>query len=225
MNIQDLENSLEPRVLGQLQTLPLVPGRPLLAVDADEVLVHFAGHLAEFVAGLGFDMRLTRYQLEGTIFHKDTGAPVSFEGAIDLINKYFSAECLNQKAISGAAEALARLSGIAQIVVLTNVPRHAREARIENLASLGMAYPVVENGGGKGKALAWMAAKVLAPVAFLDDSPKQIESAKRRVPEAACVQFLGSDYVARIIPESPDADHRVRDWEEAERVIRDCLAQ
>lgn len=219
-----LEEAIDANTMAQLRETPIEPGRPLLAVDADEVLVVFAAHLKRFAAGLGVEMHLERYDLTGAFRDRATGRVFDFDEAIGIIGQFFGSECRHQEAVPGAAAALARLAGIAQIVVLTNVPRHGRAARIENLRDLGMAYPLVENTGGKGKALAWMAAKAGAPAAFVDDSPSQIESAKRRAPGVARLHFVGADYVHRIIPETAAATHRVATWAEAERILRDCLS-
>ena len=51
----------------QIEAAGLAPGRPLLAVDADEVLVHFAPHLARWLEGLGWRLALTEYRLDGAI--------------------------------------------------------------------------------------------------------------------------------------------------------------
>jgi len=121
------------------------------------------------------------------------------------------------------AEALARLSEWAQVVVLTNVPRHARDLRRRNLAALGMGYPMVENAGGKGRALFWMASHAAAPMAFIDDSLKQHESAARRAPEVTRIHFVGASHLRRILPESPAAHHRVEGWAACEAVVSDVL--
>lgn len=204
------------RVRVQLESLTLDPGRGLLAVDADEVLVVFAAHLARFVRALGYEMRLTEYRLEGAITRADTGAAVAFEDTLALIDRYFADQAACQEPISGAAAALSRLSRLAQVVVLTNVPRHARAARVARLAELGMDYPLIENAGGKGPALAWMAARSGAPVAFIDDSPSQIASVAAAVPRALRLHFAGSAFVARLMPDCPEANMRVPDWAAAE---------
>ncbi|MGF1501917.1 MAG: hypothetical protein ACFBSD_08870 [Paracoccaceae bacterium] len=222
-----LEEGIDPVVLEQLRQVPIRPGRPLLVVDADEVLVVFSAHLARFAAAQGVEMRLKRYELEGTFFLTGTERALDFQESIGLINRFFAEECGRMEAIPGAREALGRLAEIAQIVVLTNVPRQARAARVENLAELGMGYPLVENGGGKGKALAWLAAKAGAgagpdgvPGAFIDDSPRQIESAAKRAPVLRRLHFVGAPLVARVIPDCAAADQRVRNWDEAERHLR-----
>ncbi len=223
MTLAEIEANLDAEVLAQLRALPIVPGRPLLAVDADEVLVYLAEHLARYLPTIGFRIRLTQYQLEGSIFPADCGIPVPFDDCLRLIDRFFEEETLNQVALPGAAEALARLSARAQVVVLTNVPRHARDLRRRNLAALGMDYPMVENSGGKGRALRWMAAHAAAPAAFIDDSLKQHESAARRAPEVIRVHFVGAGHLRRILPESPAAHHRVEGWEACEAVLSRIL--
>lgn len=219
-----IEKSLDPHVLGDLRAAGVVPGRPLLAVDADEVLVDLAGHLARFGQTLGLSMRLERYQLEGAFSDRETGRVLSFQEAIGIIDRFFEDEVRRQQPLPGAVDTLARLSEQAQIVVLTNVPRHGRAGRVENLAGLGIGYPVICNSGGKGRALTWLRAAAGAPVAFVDDSPGQIASAKRRAPEVLRVHFAGAESVARVIPHAPEADHRAASWAEAEPLLTAHLA-
>lgn len=221
--LDEIERSLGPEVLEQLRALPIRRGVPLLAVDADEVLVYLADHLQRWLPETGHRMVLTQYQLEGSIFPVDSEDPVPFDDCLRLIDRFFDGEVLSQQAIPGAPEALARLAETMQVVVLTNVPRHARELRRQNLAALGMGYPMVENSGGKGKALAWMAAEAEAPVAFVDDSLKQHESVARRLPEATRIHFVGASHLKRILPESPAAHHRAEDWAHCESLVRRVL--
>ena len=218
-----IEESLDDHLVDQLRALPVRPGVPLLAVDADEVLVFLADHLARYLAGIGYRMHLTHYQLEGSIFPADSNVPVPFDGCLELIDRFFDDETLNQEAVPGAAAALARLSRDAQIVVLTNVPAHAAGMRRENLAALGMNYPMVANAGGKGRALSWLRARARAPVLFIDDSPRQHESAARRAPEVTRIHFVGASHLRRILVESPAAHHRVEDWVACEALVRERL--
>ncbi|HUF85766.1 MAG TPA: hypothetical protein VMM59_00140 [Thermohalobaculum sp.] len=222
--LTEIEESLDARLLARLRAVPVRAGVPLLAVDADEVLVYLADHLARYLEGIGYRMRLTHYQLEGSIFAAGSDAPVPFDGCLELIDRFFEDETLNQQAVPGAAEALARLARAAQVVVLTNVPGHAGEMRRENLAALGMGYPLVVNAGGKGRALRWLAARAEAPVVFVDDSPRQHESAARRAPEVTRIHFVGASHVRRMHVDSPAAHHRVEDWADCEAVVRACLA-
>jgi len=225
MTLAEIEAQLAPELLDQLRAVPIEPGRPLLAVDCDEVMVHLSEHLARWLETVGFRMHLTQYRLEGSIFPAGSDVPVPFDDCLRLIDRFFVEETLNQRPVLGAAEALARLAGEVQVMVLTNVPRHARQMRRQNLAELGMGYPMVENGGGKGKALSWLAGRVAAPVAFVDDSLKQHESAARRAPEVTRIHFVGASHLRRILPESRAAHHRVEGWAACEAIIRRALGQ
>ena len=209
--------------LAQLETLDIIPGRPLIAVDADEVMVVFVEHLSRWMETIGFEMRLVRYQLEGSMYPKGSDQALPFDECIALINRYFEEQTLAQRAIPGAPETLARLAEHAQIIVLTNVPRRATEARKENLASLGIPYPVVANSGGKGRAMAWLAAKAQAPTAFIDDSVKQIESVARRAPDVVRIHFAWADFIHRMYPDCEHATCQVRDWAACERELTSRL--
>ncbi|MEM9097014.1 MAG: hypothetical protein AAGC79_00710 [Pseudomonadota bacterium] len=212
-----------PRVMAQLEALPLVAGQPLLAVDADEVLVLLAAHLKRFLATQGIEMRLTEYRLEGTMFPEGAEHPLAFDESLAWLDRFFETEVLRQEAIPHAREVLDRLSDEIQVMVLTNVPQHGREKRIENLKSLGMPYPLVENTGGKGPPLAWIQKQINAPVVFVDDSPSQIQSAAKHAPETTRIHFTGAELVEGLIPNCAEADYSVTDWLACETVIRTRL--
>jgi len=217
------EHDLDPDLAARLQALPLTPGRPLLAVDCDEVMVHLSRHMARWLPSIGFRMELTRYQLEGSIFPSGSDDPVPFDDCLRLIDRFFAEQTLHQQPVAGAAAALARLAEATQVVVLTNVPDHAGADRRRNLAGHGMGYPLVTNSGGKGRALAWLAARAAAPVAFVDDSLKQHESAARRAPGVARIHFVGAGPLRHLLPDSPAAHHRAEDWAACEAAIRTAL--
>lgn len=216
-------DSLDPDLLAQLAALPIRRGRPLLAVDCDEVMVHLSAHMARWLPSAGFRMELARYQLEGSIFPLGSDVPVPFDDCLRLIDRFFAEETIRQEPVPGAPGALARLAESAQIVVLTNVPHHAGADRRRNLAGLGMGYPMVTNSGGKGRALAWLAAAAAAPVAFVDDSPKQHESAARRAPGVTRIHFVGAGRLRHLLPESPAAVHRAENWAACEAAVCEAL--
>ncbi|MEM6548078.1 MAG: hypothetical protein AAF713_10085 [Pseudomonadota bacterium] len=224
MALHALESKIDPAALTDLKALPLERGSPVVVVDADEVLVILAGHLTRFLETIGYEMRLTQYRLEGTIFLAGSDTPVSFDEALGLIDRFFRVETTRQEAVEGAAEALARLSKSAQIVILTNVPRFAREARVENLSALGMGYPMVANSGGKGRAVAWIAETVGAPTAFVDDSPPQIVSVAKHAPDTLRIHFVGATYVREVAETPAEARARAVDWTVCEALLREGLA-
>lgn len=221
-DLPHLDDGLHPETLAQLRAVGLVPNRPIIAVDVDEVLVVFVDHLIRFIGTLGYEMRLERYELEGSMFKAGSDQPLPFDACIDLINRFFVDQCAVQEAIPGGAAALERLSAAAQIIILTNVPRHATEARRVNLKSLGMDWPLVVNSEGKGRAVAWLAAR-LDPgveIAFVDDSVRQIESVAKHAPEAIRLHFAWAPFIRRLFPSCTAATAQVVDWTSAEALLR-----
>lgn len=211
--------------LADLEAVDLERGRPLIAVDADEVLVIFVDHLRRFLRTLGVEMRLQRYELEGSMFPIGSDEALPFAECIALIGRFFEDQTLHQDAVPGAAAALDRLAQHAQIVVLTNVPRHAGPARRSNLQRLGIPFPVVVNSGGKGRAMAWLASHVQAPTAFIDDSVNQIESVAKHAPGTLRLHFAWADFIHRLFPDCVHATAQVRDWRAAQTLLRRHLAQ
>ena len=209
-----------PRTLAQLEELVIERGRPLIVVDVDDCISIYIDHLNRYLAELGFDLRLTSYQLEGSIFPTGTADPLPFDDCIELLNRFFQVECRRQELMPGAAEALQSMAGDAQIVILTNAPHFAGDDRRANLAELGIPGPVVTNTGGKGRALAWLSARAGAPTAFIDDSVHQIESVARHAPHVLRLHFMGAQSVQRLFPDCADASAQVRNWQEAEAVLR-----
>lgn len=219
-----IEEDLPSETLLQLQDVPIIKGRPLIAVDVDEVLVIFVEHLSQWMQTIGFEMRLQTYQLEGSMYPAGSDDPLPFDDCIAMIRRFFEAEVLQQKAIPGGASTLDALSKVAQIVILTNVPRLATSGRRKNLDALGIPFPLVVNTGGKGRAMAWLAHQAEAPCGFVDDSVTQIESVAKWVPDAVRVHFAWADFIDRIFPSCEHATQRVRSWKDAELVLREHLA-
>ena len=223
MRLVELEEGIASETLSQLRAVPIREGVPLIAVDVDEVLVVFVDHLSRYIRTLGYEMRLVRYQLEGSIFPIGSDEAIPFDDCIALIRDFFEHETEAQEAIQGGPEVLQALSEQVQIVLLTNVPRHATEGRRRNMDALGVPYPLVVNQGGKGRAMAWLAARAGARCAFLDDSVKQIESVAKHVPDVFRVHFAWADFIDRFYPACAYASARVRNWQEADAVLREAL--
>ncbi|MFV0473930.1 MAG: hypothetical protein ACK5MQ_06940 [Pikeienuella sp.] len=214
-------DAIPPRVLAELEATGVERGRPLVVVDADEVLVHFAEHFALWLEARGYEFRLTEYKLDSAI--RRGGEILPRPEIFPLVWNFIETETRRQPGIEGAAKALASLSGLAQIVVLTNAPARVRADRVANLAALGMDFPVVMNEGGKGRALSWLAAKADAPVAFIDDSADQLGSVARHVEGATRLHLVGPALLKPVVGPAPGADHHPHDWAEAEAIIRDAL--
>lgn len=220
MKPDGISGGVPPATLEQLQALEIVSGRPLIAVDVDDCLAIYVEHLGRFMQVIGYELRLESYELEGSMFRAGSDEPLPFDDCLEIIYRFFREECINQQPMPGGVEALHSLSADAQIVMLTNVPGFAGEARRRNLAGLGVPWPVVVNSGGKGRAMAWLAAAAGAPTGFVDDSVRQIESVAKHAPGVVRIHFAGAETVRRLFPECRAAAAQVHDWAEAERTLR-----
>lgn len=210
------------RVLAELEAAKIEPGRPLVAVDADEVLIHFAAHFKTYCEERGYGFALIEYRLDSALSKPD-GARLSRDEISGLIWGFIEERTRRQPPIDGAAAALRSLSAEAQVVVLTNAPSKVRADRIANLAGHGMSYPVVMNEGGKGRALAWLSARARAPVVFVDDSVAQHGSAAKHAPQVMRFHMVAPEILRPIIGEAPGAI-RTPSWLDALPRIERALA-
>jgi hypothetical protein len=210
-------------VLPQIFDLTLDPDRPLLVVDADEVLVEFNQHLRRFCAQVGYEMNLISYRLQGNIHHMKTGKPASEAMIRRLIEEFFQRETLRQSPIEGAAQSLKLLSRQAQILVLSNIPLPSRHLREDNLKALGMDYPLVANLGGKGRILRYLWDHTNAAVAFVDDTPAQHESAARRASGVVRIQYNADPKLRKLSGQSPHAQYWPETWKETTAILHNVL--
>ena len=183
----------------QLAGLAIAPTRPLVICDVDDVVVYF---LRAFEArldreGLRFDA--ISFALHGNIKDKATNRIIEAETIATLIDDFFDSETQNLEAIDGAVAALLQLARQSTVVMLTNLPHHARDKRIQNLRNHGLEFPVITNAGPKGPAIRHLAAQTTGPVVFVDDSPNFIQSARDHAPHVHLVHFLHDQRFAKVI--------------------------
>lgn len=203
-----------PEVRAQLEELTFDPSRPVVAVDADEVILLFADHLARYAESQGVRLRLTSYRLDGAFTRISDGATLTNSEGWAVIDAFFASEARRQELVAGAAAGLAGLAEMATVLVLTNVPAQAKRAREANLRDHGLDYPVIANSGGKGRALNWIWERTRRPVAFIDDSDKQLGSAARHAPGTHRVHFVGDPALRRFAEPSAHAAAHPESWPE-----------
>lgn len=194
--------------------------RPLLICDCDEVLLHMVRHFGTWLrehhdidfsaAGGNFAMS---YLAGGTV------APADMWSYLD---RFFPAEMSRQTLVPHAAEALTSIAETADIVILTNLLDHCREARMEQLSSHGISHRVVCNQGGKGSPVARLVAEYAPTVTvFVDDLPTHHESVAKHQPQVHRLHMVSEPDVARTLARAPHAHARIDDWREALAWISD----
>jgi hypothetical protein len=207
----------------------IVPGRPLIVTDADGVLLCFTGGFERWLDERELFLDLTSYRLEGAIRRKDDRSLVLEVETQALIEDYRD-NLDNLEAVAGACEALAHLSQVANIVVLSNVNLIQAEARLRNFARLGIDYPLIANdcGGGyladKGAAVKALAAHARAKTFFIDDIPSNLAAVAKDAPDVLLVHVAESEPLRCLLGGDFPAHCRAKDWTAVKMFILEHLA-
>jgi FMN phosphatase YigB (HAD superfamily) len=210
--------------LAQLQQLAIDKARPLLICDVDEVVVHFTTALESYLLARDLWLDPASLALNGNIRHRTSNRPLADKAVGELIDDFFHRHTHELDSIDGAAEALQDLATVATVIMLTNLPHHARENRIVNLAGHGLHFPVVTNSGPKGPAIRHLATQTERPVVFVDDSPNFIHSAGEHAPFVHRIHFVQDSRFAAHMEHIPGVSLRTARWAEALPHIRQLFA-
>ena len=205
--------------LEQISLLRLDKTRPLLLCDVDEVVVHFLKGLEGWLDRNGLWLDPASFALNGNIKHKHDNRPLEEEKVGPAIMSFFEELTQTLEVIEGAVPALNALSRRGDIVMLSNLPSQFRLERIENLASHGLAFPLVTNSGPKGPAIAAIAAQHTGPVVFIDDHTGYLKSASEHMPSANLVHFMQDERFGCHVEHEAYIHHRTDNWPDAHRHI------
>jgi hypothetical protein len=164
------------------------------------------------------------FALNGNVVHRETRSEMSPDMVSRVIDDYFVEQTEHMEAIDGAVESLLHLANHATVVMLTNLPHHARDKRISNLKKHGLTFPVITNSGPKGPAIKELASRTTGPSVFVDDSPSFVRSSFETAPDVKIVHFLHDERYKRVHQPFDFVSHTTGDWQDArqhiERVIR-----
>ncbi|WP_321339909.1 hypothetical protein [Breoghania sp.] len=218
----DATTGLNP-AFAQIDSLQL-NGDPLIICDVDEVVLHFIEPLEQRMARFGMEFIDSRYRLTGNIRHALTQELASYEEVRELLHGFFEDPDLFQPPVPGASEALAELSGDAQVIMLTNMPARFQKDRERVLAGNGVPYPVIVNEGPKGPAVSLLAERIEGPIFFLDDSPSNLVSVRDAVNHAHLIQFIADPRFFATAEIVEGAGLTSNSWDETHRFIRNVLA-
>jgi hypothetical protein len=181
----------------QLSTLVVPADRPLVICDVDEVIVHFTRALEVFLGERAMWLDTSSFALSGNVREKQSNVPLADHIVSELIDQFFHEKTHALEPIDDAVSSLNALSTQATVVLLTNLPHHARDKRIANMCSLGITHPVITNSGPKGPSIAHLARQTREATVFIDDSPGFIMSAQEHAPHVHLIHFLQDQRFAR----------------------------
>jgi hypothetical protein len=194
--------------------------RPLLISDCDEVLLHMVRHFGVWLReahDISFDMAGGDFV---NAMKRADGAAVAQAEMWALLDGFFPGEMERQTLVPHAAEVLGRIAEVADIVILTNLGDHCRDARVAQLAAHGIAHRVETNSGGKGDPVSRLVAEYGAPVTvFVDDLAVHHDSVARHAPGVHRLHMVSEPGLALHIAPAAHAHARIDDWLSAEQWI------
>jgi hypothetical protein len=200
----------------------LAPGRPLLIVDADEVLLRFVEGFDRFLATQELFLDLTSYRLHGNVKRRDDRTAV-LDVEVTALLEEFRRDLDSLEMVEGARESLHTLSRQLDIVVLTKISPIQAGARLRNLQSFGLDLPLVANSGLKGEAVKALASRAGRPSFFVDDIPQNLASSAQHAPDVRRIHLIGDDRLKPLLPAAEHAHFRADGWKDAEAFISSKL--
>ena len=202
--------------------------RPLLISDCDEVLLHMAGHFAEWLEeahGLELDFAAPGLH-QSMVKERASGRALPGEEVWPLLDTFFVEEWHRQNIVPGAREALTELGRDADIVILTNIPDRHQALRIRQLETFEIHHEVLCNAGAKGPQLRELVDRLQPSAAvFVDDHAPHLASAAEHAPHVWRLHMIAEPRLAEHIPAAHDAHARIDNWNEAGTWIRDRFAE
>jgi hypothetical protein len=212
----------DPETLRQIEELA-ADDRPLLVLDVDDVVLEFIRPFPKFLERQGFKLTISSFRLTGNIAETATGRLVEQTEVTALLDAFFDGQSEWQTITEGAAEALAVLGEQVEIVLLTAMFHRHRAARRAHLDALGLPYPLLTTEMAKGPAVARLRGASGRPVAFVDDQPNNLVSARQSVPDVHLFHLMADNSLRAFLPPLPDDIVPVHDWREATPRIVEAL--
>ena len=210
-------------VIAEPETVAL-SGRPLLIVDADEVLFMFVDGFMNFLESRGFYLDLTSYRLHGNVKTRADDSVVENHEVTRLL-EVFRADLDSLVAVEDAQHVLQGLSQKMDIVVLSNVSQSQAAPRLRNLAAAGFPYPLIANSGAKGPAVKTLAARGGRPTFFVDDIPPHLASVAAEAPDVFRIHFIGDHRLKALLPAAEQAHLRADNWREIGNFVKSKLPE
>ena len=204
----------DPETARQIEELA-ADSRPLLVLDVDDVVLEFIKPFPHYLKSRGFGLTLASFRLTGNIAETASGRLIEQPEVTALLGDFFDAQADWQSIADGAADALAMLGRSAEIVMLTAMPHKHRAVRRAHLDALGLDYPLLTTEMAKGPAIAKLRGAKGRRVAFVDDQPSNLVSARNSVADAHLFHLMADNSLRAFLPPTPQDIISVENWREA----------
>lgn len=212
----------DPETARQIAELSL-DTRPLLVLDVDDVLLEFVRPFPKFLDAQGFGLKLASFRLTGNIFERASERVIEQAEVSELLGRFFDLQAEWQVLTEGAADAMASFADRVEIVLLTAMPHRHRAVRRAHLDGLGLPYPLVTTEMAKGPALVSLRGTSGRPVAFVDDMPHNLASARKSLPDSQLFHLMADTSLRALLPPPADDVFVVENWGEAAPKIAKAL--
>jgi hypothetical protein len=188
--------------------------RPLIVCDVDDVVLQFIVPFERFLESEGYRLVPRSFKLHGNIETPD-GTAADEVTVSRLIETFFERQEEWQAPLLLAEETLARLSGTADIVLLTAMPPVYRDQRRRLLDRFELHYPLLASLQPKGPIVKALHGARDVPVAFIDDMVRNLHSVHEHVEDCLLLHLMPESDIHRFAPSAMEGIARVKGWEEA----------
>jgi hypothetical protein len=120
-------------------------------------------------------------------------------------------------------ESVASIARTAEVVLLTAMPHRHRDTRRAFLDRIGLRYPLLTTEMAKGPAIRRLRGETGRAVAFVDDMPHNLASARAAVADASLFHLIADNSLRALLPALPPDTMVAMDWQEAGAAIEHAL--
>ena len=159
------------------------------------------------------------YALNGNILKIKNNIPLNGNEIKCLINNFFKFCTYDMKLVKGAVHTLNLLSKYFNIIILSNIPFQFYELRKNALLKNNLNYPFFANTGEKGEACSKIFRIFNNQTWFIDDSPFQVSSVKKKQPDIKTILFIANAKLAKLIRKKNKQDFYTSTWSANKKIL------
>ena len=207
--------SLSDGLIRQIKSIEIIPDKPLLITDADEVLLNFVSCFQEYLKKNNLWYDLSSYSLFGNIKDHSNNAIENTQVSFHLENFFKT----NARVITFAKDSIKYIKLLIeklnfQIIVLTNIPYKYLEDRRICFKNNGLDLPMIAGSGPKGKIIKELISNHKDKNFFIDDLAPHIISSKDHADQVKTIHYISNKELSKLAITPDQADIRANSWKE-----------
>jgi len=201
-----------------IKDLYLNDQKPTLICDADEVIFDFMNEFLIFMKKNDLQFNWKSYALTGNIIKKNK-IPLNEYEVKEFIKKFFQNCTLTMNTVNGVVDALKKISKYYNIIILSNIPFEFYYLRKKALIINNLDYPFFANKGEKGSTSSYIFSKLKRKTWFIDDSPFQVYSVRKKQPKIGTILFVANKKLAKLIIDKKEYDFYTTIWSQNTKIL------